>query len=201
MSLQNWNRQHVDLATAREKAELRRTANKVRMLHHHAFKCRDAVETREFYEGQLGIPLAAVCEEPIDPLTDEPKPYLHLYFELGDGSYLAFFEYPAHFEAGDFVQIDQFAHHIALEVEGGDETIDFYKDKLTKAGVDVLEIDHGYCRSIYFYDPNGLRVEFATNVAITESFFADKYETRDMDLEHWVKNRAAHFGEPEKVRA
>lgn len=198
MSLENWNRQNVDIEQSRTVSAQRRAANKVRMLHHHAFRCRDAVETREFYEN-LGIPLVAVCEEPVDPLTQEPKPYLHLYFELGDGSYLAFFEYPAHFKPDDFGEVDQFAHHIALEVEGGDETIDNYKDKLTKAGIDVLEIDHGYCRSIYFYDPNGLRVEFATNVPITESFFADKYMTRDEDLAHWVKNRAAHFGDPVKL--
>ena len=194
MSLQNWTRSELDIDQARQIAQQRRQANKVRNLHHHAFRCRNAAETRAFYEGLLGFPLIAACIEPIDPLTNEPKPYLHLYFELGDGSALAFFDYPSHFGPSDFADVDQFGHHIAMEVSGGDATIDAYKAKLTGAGIDVLEIDHGYCRSIYFYDPNGMRVEFATNVAVTERFFADKSQSVDKDMEEWNRLREAHYG-------
>ena len=194
MSLENWTPSDIDLDKARAVAQQRRRANKVRNLHHHAFRCRDAAETRAFYEGLLGFPLVAVCIEPIDPLTNLPNPYLHLYFEMGDGSALAFFDYPSHFRPEDFPQVDQFGHHIAMEVDGGDATIDAYKDKLAAAGVEVLEIDHGYCRSIYFYDPNGLRVEFATNVSVTERFFADKYQSVDADMSAWNSMRAAHYG-------
>jgi catechol 2,3-dioxygenase-like lactoylglutathione lyase family enzyme len=194
MSLENWTPSNTNLDTARKAARLRRDANKVKMLHHHAFRCRNAQETRDFYEGMLGIPLVAACIEPIDPLTNEPKPYMHLYFELADGSALAFFDYPYHFSANDFPEVDQFGHHIAMEVTGGHATIDGYKEKLTKAGIDVFEIDHGYCRSIYFYDPNGLRVEFATNVPVTERFFADKFASVDKDMAAWGKLRAEHFG-------
>lgn len=194
MSLENWTPSDIDLELARRIAQQRRGANKVRHLHHHAFRCRSAEETRAFYEGLLGFPLVAACIEPIDPLTNEPKPYMHLYFELGDGSALAFFDYPSHFKAGDFPEVDQFGHHIAMEVEGGHATIDAYKHKLQAAGVDVLEIDHGYCRSIYFYDPNGMRVELATNVSVTERFFADKYQSVDADIAAWRALREKHYG-------
>jgi catechol 2,3-dioxygenase-like lactoylglutathione lyase family enzyme len=194
MSLQNWTHSNIDIEKAREIAQKRRQANKVKNLHHHAFRCRNAAETRAFYEGLLGFPLVAACIEPIDPLTNEPKPYLHLYFELGDGSALAFFDFPSHFSDGDFGEVDQFGHHIAMEVEGGDAVIDAYKKKLIDAGKEVLEIDHGYCRSIYFYDPNGMRVELATNVPVTERFFADKYQSVDADMAAWTKIREEHYG-------
>jgi len=194
MSLENWTPSNIDLDKAREIAAKRRTANKVKNLHHHAFRCRSAEETRAFYEGLLGFPLVAACIEPIDPLTNEAKPYMHLYFELGDGSALAFFDYPSHFKPEDFPEVDQFGHHIAMEVEGGLATIDAYKKKLLDAGVDIFEIDHGYCRSLYFYDPNGMRVELATNVSVTERFFADKYQSVNADMEKWKALREEHYG-------
>ncbi|MGF6408614.1 VOC family protein [Paraburkholderia tuberum] len=195
MSLENWTPSNIDIEKARAIAQQRRASNKVKMLHHHAFRCRSAEETRAFYEGLLGFPLVAACIEPIDPLTNEPKPYMHLYFELADGSALAFFDYPVHFKPADFAEVDQFCHHIAMEVEGGDATIDAYKKKLEGAGVEVFEIDHGYCRSIYFYDPNGLRLEFATNVPVSERFFADRYQLVDADMEKWRALRAQHYGD------
>lgn len=194
MSLENWTPSNIDLDEARKTANQRRTANKVKMLHHHAFRCRDAQETRDFYEGLLGFPLVAACVEPIDPLTNEPKPYMHLYFELGDGSALAFFDYPSHFTSEDFSEVDQFGHHIAMEVEGGDAVINTYKQKLLDADIEVLEIDHGYCHSLYFYDPNGMRVELATNVPVTEQFFADKSQSVDEDMALWRKLRQEHYG-------
>jgi glyoxylase I family protein len=195
MSIESWTPSNIDLNKARAVAGERRARNKVKMLHHHAFRCRNAEQTRAFYEGLLGFPLVTACIEPIDPLTNEPKPYMHLYFELADGSALAFFDYPSHFKLEDFSDVDQFWHHIAMEVEGGDATIDAYKKKLESAGVDVFEIDHGYCRSIYFYDPNGLRVEFATNVSVTERFFADKYQSVNDDMAAWKALRAKHYGD------
>lgn len=194
MSLENWTPSNLDIDKARDIAAKRRAGNKVKMLHHHAFRCRDAAETRAFYEGILGFPLVAACLEPIDPLTNESKPYMHLYFELADGSALAFFDYPAHFKSGDFGEVDQFGHHIAMEVTGGHDTVDGYKARLQAAGIDVLEINHGYCRSIYFYDPNGMRVELTTNVPITERFFADKYQSVDADMAKWRQMKDEHFG-------
>lgn len=194
MSLENWTPSEIDIDDARKITTRRREANKVKMLHHHAFRCRNAIETRAFYEGVLGFPLIAACIEPIDPLTHLPNPYMHLYFEMADGSALAFFDYPSHFGDDDFPEVDQFGHHIALEVVGGQETIDDYKRRLEDAGVEVLTIDHGYCNSIYFYDPNGLRVEFTINVPVTEHFFADKYATVNADMEAWEALCNKHFG-------
>ena len=61
-------------------------------LHHWAFRCRYSEETRHFYEDILGLPLAAAVFHERVPSTGEYCPYYHIFFELADGSYVAFFD-------------------------------------------------------------------------------------------------------------
>ena len=61
-------------------------------LHHFAYRCRNAEETRAFYEDVLGLKLAHVIGADTVPSTGEYSPYFHIFFELGDGSYVAFFD-------------------------------------------------------------------------------------------------------------
>lgn len=194
MSLSNWTERDIDLEEVRKVAKARQQENPVKMLHHHAFRCKDAEETRHFYEDILGMPMTAALVEPVDPITNEPVPYLHVYFELGDGSWLAFFDYPNHYrKAGvEFPETDPFVHHIALEVRDPKVIADT-KRKLAEAGVEVMEIDHGYCNSIYFSDPNGLRVEFTSNVRVTEKFMADASLSAKADIDRWMKMRMEQF--------
>ena len=148
-----------DLSFRREKIDP--AGNPVCNLHHHAFACRDAEETRQFYEDVLGMPLVAAIQESTHPRSGAQSAYLHLFFEMADGTCLAFFDYPDYFaslEANQLEPRDSLVHHIALEVQGY-ATIELFKQRLAAHGVALREIDHGYCRSLYFVDPNGLKLE------------------------------------------
>lgn len=193
MSLANWKKDASKKSgiTAISKNERRNKTN-IKMLHHNAYRCRNAEETRHFYEDLLGMPLVAALIEPIDPVTNKPDPYMHLYFELADGSCLAFFDFPACFEreGATFEPNNPFMHHIALEIKG-EEMLQEYMRRVKEAGIDFMELDHGYCHSIYIPDPNGMLVELTTNVAVTEQFFDDAAATAHSDLAKWMELRSS----------
>ncbi len=127
----------------------------IKGLHHNAYRCRDTEETRQFYEDFLGLRLAAALEIG-ETKTNRKAVLLHSFFELGDGSYLAFFEVPgAPFE---FKEQHDFDLHIALEVDS--KTLHQMFEKGQRDGVDVRGIaDHDLIHSIYFRDPNGYVIE------------------------------------------
>jgi catechol 2,3-dioxygenase-like lactoylglutathione lyase family enzyme len=127
----------------------------LKKLHHNAYRCRDSEETRRFYEGFLGLPLATTL------LINETKSgrqtgTLHTFYELDDGSYLAFFEAPD--MPFTFKAQHDYDMHIALEVEQSDLEPMMAKGKA--AGIETRGIsDHHFIHSIYFRDPNGYVVE------------------------------------------
>jgi len=135
----------------------------IRGLHHNAYRCREAEETRRFYEDFLGLPLAGTLEIK-ETKSGLPTETLHIFFGLDDGSYLAFFEAPgvpppskASHPAYDIF------NHIALEAKDRAEVLRWY-DWLKSQGVDVIgPTDHkGLILSIYFHDPAGIRLEITT---------------------------------------
>src|SRR3546814_15392382 len=63
-------------------------------IHHAAYRCRDAEQTRWFYEDVLGFPLAMTLVADIVPGLRKRVPFMHLFFELGNGEYIAFFDQP-----------------------------------------------------------------------------------------------------------
>ena len=65
----------------------------IKGLHHAAFRCRDSGETRAFYEDFLGLPLVEAFEIR-QTMTGRSTSVLHTFFEMGDGSCMAFFEAP-----------------------------------------------------------------------------------------------------------
>jgi catechol 2,3-dioxygenase-like lactoylglutathione lyase family enzyme len=137
-------------------------------LNHYAFRCRNAEETRHFYEDVLKLPLAATVYHDAVPSTGAYQPYFHIFFELGDGSFLAFFDlldetaYAADPNTPDWV------NHLALDVATRDELIEA-KASLERAGVEVLGVvDHKWFDSIYFFDPNGIRLELVYRTAALE---------------------------------
>ncbi len=127
----------------------------IKGLHHNAYRCRDSEETRKFYEEFLGLPLAGTLEIKATK-TGRATQALHTFYELDDGSYLAFFEAPD--RPFEFKAQEDYDLHIALEVTRDDLRAMFEKGKAT--GIETRGIsDHGFLDSIYFRDPNGYVIE------------------------------------------
>lgn len=131
-----------------------------RGLHHFAYRCRDAEETRRFYEDLLGLPLVHVIRAETVPSTGEHSPYVHLFFRMADGSCIAFFDLGDGQAALPSPNTPAWVNHFAMEIESREELLAM-RERLQKAGVEVLGVtDHGFVQSIYFFDPNGLRLEY-----------------------------------------
>jgi catechol 2,3-dioxygenase-like lactoylglutathione lyase family enzyme len=153
----------------------------IRGLHHNAYRCRDSEQTRRFYEDFLGLPLAgalALGETKTGRATDA----LHTFFQLGDGSFLAFFEVPGmDFE---FKPQHDFDLHIALEVDAA--TLDVMKAKAQRAGIEVRGVsDHGFIHSIYLRDPSGYVIELCARVASDAAQAAFTPAAARAELERW----------------
>lgn len=134
-------------------------------LHHVAYRCRDAEETRHFYEDLLGLPLAhVVCGETVS--TGEKVSFAHLFFEMTDGSYIAFFDLGDDQIAEPSPNTPRWVNHLALRV-GSQAEVDRAKLRLEQAGVSVIgPVSHdGFVHSIYFFDPNGVRLELTLTMS------------------------------------
>ncbi len=128
-------------------------------IHHAAFRCRDAEQTRWFYEEVLNLPLAAALVIEEEPGVGRARPYMHLFFELGDGNFIAFFDDPDEARPDHFEKAHGFDRHIALTAQSESDLL-AWKDRICARGVTCVgPVDHGFVRSIYMYDPNGLQVE------------------------------------------
>lgn len=126
-------------------------------LHHNAYRCRDSEETRKFYQDFLGMRLAGTLRLG-ETLTGRETDTLHTFYELDDGSFLAFFECPD--RPFEFKQQHDFDLHIALEVSP--EVLGDLHEAGKAKGMEVRGVsDHGFVHSIYFRDPNGYVIELA----------------------------------------
>ena len=126
-------------------------------LHHNAYRCGDSEETRQFYEDFLGLPLVHAFRIDVTK-TGRDTAVLHSFFEMDDGSCLAFFEAPD--QPFEFKEQHDFDLHIALKVNEDVLEDMFHRGPATGHSVRGIS-DHGFCRSIYFRDPNGYVIELA----------------------------------------
>ena len=132
----------------------------IRGLHHNAYRCRDSEATRQFYEDFLELPLAEAFEI-TETQTGRKTSVLHRFYQMDDGSFLAFFEAPD--RPFEFKEQHDFDLHIALEVD--ETTLKRMFDKGKAAGIDTRGIaDHGFLHSIYFRDPNGYVIELTAKM-------------------------------------
>ena len=147
------------LGTVNHIGEAETPAPKISGFHHIAYRCRDAEETRKFYVDLLGLKPAAALAFDRDPSGND-KPFMHLFFEMGDGTFIAFFDAPTSAADTVFRMKDGIEdYHFAFEVGSRDE-LDIFMTRLKEARVPVFgPIDHHFCHSIYFFDPNGLACE------------------------------------------
>lgn len=128
-------------------------------MHHSAYRCRDAEQTRWFYEEVLGFKLAAAMVFDEEPGRSVKREYMHLFFQTPDGNFIAFFDVPDDVEEKMFIARHGFDEHIAFEVENM-EQLKAWRRHINKMGRPCFgPIDHDFIQSIYMYDPNGLQVE------------------------------------------
>lgn len=166
------------------------TANRPTRLHHTAYVTKDLRATRAFYEDLIGLPLEATwCEA--DELFGKLRTYCHCFFGLADGSSLAFFQFAEASDQAEFgpeIAKSPF-HHIALNVDQA--TQDAVAARLAAAGYTAPRtyiLEHGYCRSLYVEDPNGMLIELTADApgAITPEKVAEKRAQAAQDLDRWL---------------
>jgi len=157
-------------------------------LHHTAYVSKDLEATRKFYEEIIGLPLLATwCEK--DMLFGAERTYAHCFFGLADGGALAFFQFadPADQEQfGPKMPFSPF-HHIALNVDK--ETQDGIEKRLKGAGYQEPQsfvLEHGYCRSVYVTDPNGMIVEFTHDHPDVVKINRDALGKAHAELKRWL---------------
>ena len=161
-------------------------------LHHWAYKCRDAEETRHFYEDILGLPLAHVIKADNVPSTGEHCPYVHIFFQMKDGSFIAFFDIGDDQGADPSPNTPSWINHIALHMNSVDE-VEQAKARLEAHGIEVLGVtDHKFIKSIYFFDPNGYRLELTHELSEEYAdYIEEKHKKARSELDEWTEEKAA----------
>lgn len=155
--------------------------------HHVAYRCRDAEQTRWFYEDVLGLPLVAALVLEEIPGLNEPTPYLHIFFEMGNGDLIAFFDEPEGATPEQFNRAHSFDRHLAFEVDGEAELLK-WQEQINARGVSCLgPVDHGFVKSVYMYDPNGLQVEITTRTPDYAKIMGEELAHAQEHMDVWAK--------------
>jgi len=164
------------------------TAKLPTRLHHTAYVTRDQEKNRQFYENVLGIPLIATwCEA--DELFGKVRTYVHTFYGIGDGGALAFFQFA---DPEDQVQFGPKMpptpfNHIALKVDA--DTQADLETRIAQAGLeppDSFVLEHGYCRSVYVTDPNGLLLEFTCDHPDAARIARERRADAHQELKRWL---------------
>ena len=162
----------------------------LKRIHHVAYRCKDAKETVEFYKRVMNMDLVLAIAEDEVPSTKAPDPYMHIFLDAGMGNVLAFFELPNSPEMGRDQQTPEWVQHIAFEVEDVD-ALNKAKDHVEAEGLEVLgPVNHGIFKSIYFFDPNGHRLELAANTG-TPDQMKQLNEVAPLMIEEWSQTKRA----------
>ena len=162
----------------------------VQQLHHYAYRAKDAEETRHFYEDILGLPLYHIIQSDHVPSTGEYCPYTHFFFRLQDGSFIAFFDLGDDTAALPSPNTPIWVNHIAFRVDTELE-LENTKERLHAHGSEVLGVtDHLVFKSIYFFDPNGIRLELTVQTG-TPAQMAKESKNVHERLNAWSARKAA----------
>lgn len=155
-------------------------------LHHYAWVTDDQEMTRAFYEDIVGLPLVATWTETGNLMGEGEQGYCHTFFGLPDGSALAFFQFadPRFAERHAPPSAPSPFRHVALLVD--DETQLDIAHRARAAGVDAAFVDHGYCRSLYLTDPNGLRLELTVDHPDVDRIAERRRAEAHEDLRRWL---------------
>ena len=158
--------------------------------HHVAYRCNDAKETIEFYQTHLGMDFQLAIAEDHVPSTGAYDPYMHIFMDAGNGNVLAFFELPEQPDMDRDRNTPEWVQHIALRVESLEHLLSA-KESLEATGIEVLgPTHHGIFKSIYFFDPNGHRLELAADIHTPEQMSSLKAVAPDMIAEWSITKKA-----------
>ena len=180
---------------------------KIEKIHHVAYRCKDAKETVEWYQKHLNMDFVLAFAEDYVPSTHAFDPYMHVFLDAGSGNVLAFFELPHQPQMGADPNTPSWVQHLALKVKNREELLEA-KAHLEAGGVEVLGVtNHGIFHSIYFFDPNGHRIELTYDDPTSSDKIAMITEQIKKDmLEEWSQTKRApqhthflHAQELEKV--
>ena len=144
--------------------------------HHVAIATRDLDATNAFYTGAMGFILDRIVVAP----SPERGWARHVFYDTGNGEMIAFWDLHDDPAVADFdpsisrgLGLPAWTNHLAF---GADTLTDLaaQRQRWLDHGLDVAEIDHGWCTSIYTMDPNHIMVEFCcTTVPTTAADRAD----------------------------
>jgi catechol 2,3-dioxygenase-like lactoylglutathione lyase family enzyme len=184
------------MVMSRESAELDVVADEAasrrptipQMLHHVAYVTYDSEATADFYTRVMGMPMVNAVMDDHLPSTGDRTPYFHTFFRMADGSTIAFFESPG-LPPTPEVPTPAFKNfnHIALEVPTRAD-VDRWREWLETNGVDVQTVDHHIIYSIYFHDPNDVRLEITATIVDS---WNDQPEVAAAALGEWVDAKAS----------
>ncbi len=162
----------------------------IQRIHHVAYRCHDAKATVQWYGQHLGMDFVLAIAEDQVPSTHAPDPYMHVFLDAGGGNVLAFFELPNSPPMGRDAHTPEWVQHIAFKV-GSVDVLHATKARLQAAGIDVVgPTEHTIFKSIYFFDPNGHRLELAADTAtpdMTQKLDAVKWAM----LDEWAETKRA----------
>lgn len=144
-----------------------------RGVHHLVFVCKDLKASHDFYTNAMKMRLTAAIHVPPMPQEDA----MHLFYDMGGGNQLAFFwfrEAPAalpeqaHPASAAHVSAHGSMHHVAFEVDTEEDVL-AWRDHLKGQNIKVTPmIDHDFCKSIYFQDPDGVQLEISHWVRVLD---------------------------------
>lgn len=155
-------------------------------VHHAAFRCRDAEQTIWFYRDVLGLVAEGglVLEEVTG--TGSPDPYMHIFFRMQNGEYIAFFDAPGSADPDWFARKESFDMHFAFEVASEDALLAM-QSRINSHGISALgPVDHGMVKSIYMYDPNGIQIELTMRMPDHDAVFARERAALPEQLAQWT---------------
>ena len=159
-------------------------------IHHVAYRCKDAKQTVEWYGKYLNMRFVLAIAENQVPSTKAPDPYMHVFLDAGADNVLAFFELPNSPDMDRDHNTPAWVQHIAFKVDSI-KTLEETKARLQADGIEVVGVtDHTIFKSIYFFDPNGHRLELAADVGTPEMYRKLDEVKWDM-LEEWSRTRRA----------
>lgn len=162
----------------------------IQRIHHVAYRCHDAKATVQWYGQHLGMDFVLAIAEDQVPSTHAPDPYMHVFLDAGGGNVLAFFELPNSEPMGRDAHTPEWVQHIAFKVDSVDE-LHATKARLQAAGIEVIgPTEHTIFKSIYFFDPNGHRLELAADTA-TPDMTKQLDDVKWAMLDEWAQTKRA----------